>query len=83
MARAGRPRAGARVAVALSRCYLDTNFLYAHLRSKRGGTLGPVESWRAGVLEAMDGGGVIGALVIDELAYRLVLASSFRQRTAS
>ena len=74
MARACRfsPRASA--AIALSRCYLDTNFLYAHLRSKRGGTLGPVESWRAEVIDAMDEGGVISALVIDELAYRLVLA---------
>lgn len=58
----------------MSRCYLDTNFVYAHLRSKRGGALGPVETWRARVLEAMDEGGVISALVIDELAYRLVLA---------
>jgi predicted nucleic acid-binding protein len=58
----------------LSRCYLDTNFLYAHLRSKRGGTLGPVEAWRARVLDEMDGDGVISGLVIDELAYRLILA---------
>jgi predicted nucleic acid-binding protein len=59
----------------LSRCYLDTNFVYAHLRAKRGATLGPVESWRARVLsEIEDGSGVISALVLDELAYRLVLA---------
>jgi predicted nucleic acid-binding protein len=58
----------------LSRCYLDTNFVYAHLRSKRGGTLGPVETWRASVLSEMDGNGVISGLVIDELAYRLILA---------
>lgn len=59
----------------MSRCYLDTNFLYAHLRSKRGGALGPVEAWRARVLSEMDdGGGVISSLVFDELAYRLVLA---------
>lgn len=59
----------------MSRCYLDTNFLYAHLRSRRGRTLGPVEAWRARVLEEIDGGtGVISALVLDELAYRLVLA---------
>jgi predicted nucleic acid-binding protein len=58
----------------LSRCYLDTNFVYAHLRSKRGGTLGPVEAWRASVLNEMDGSGVISSLVIDELAYRLILA---------
>jgi len=59
----------------LSRCYLDTNFIYAHLRAKRGATLGPVETWRARVLgELDDGGGVISGLVLDELAYRLVLA---------
>jgi predicted nucleic acid-binding protein len=59
----------------LSRCYLDTNFIYAHLRAKRGATLGPVEAWRARVLSEMDdGGGVISALVLDELAYRLILA---------
>lgn len=57
----------------MSRCYLDTNFLYAHLRSKRGGVLGAVEEWRAQVLEEMEAG-VISALVLDELAYRLVLA---------
>ncbi len=58
----------------MSRCYLDTNFLYAHLRSKRGGALGPAEAWRARVLDELDDGGVISALVFDELAYRLVLA---------
>lgn len=66
---------GALVAVALSRCYLDTNFIYAHLRAKRGAALGPVELWRARVLSEMDdGNGVISALVLDELAYRLILA---------
>ena len=59
----------------MSRCYLDTNFLYAHLRAKRGATLGPVEAWRARALgEMQDGGGVVSGLVFDELAYRLVLA---------
>lgn len=59
----------------MSRCYLDTNFIYAHLRSKRGATLGPVETWRAQVLDEMGrGSGVISALVLDELAYRLALA---------
>lgn len=49
--------------------------VYAHLRSRRGGTLGPVETWRARVLsELNDGGGVISGLVLDELAHRLVLA---------
>jgi predicted nucleic acid-binding protein len=59
----------------LSRCYLDTNFLYAHLRSKRGGVLGAVEAWRARVLAELErGAGVISGLVLDELAYRLILA---------
>ena len=58
----------------MSRCYLDTNFVYAHLRSKRGGTLGPVEAWRTRVLNEMEGDGVISGLVVDELAYRLILA---------
>lgn len=59
----------------MSRCYLDTNFIYAHLRAKRGATLGPVEAWRARVLNEIDAeGGVISGLVLDELAYRLVLA---------
>lgn len=59
----------------MNRCYLDTNFIYAHLRSGRGRVLGPAEAWRAWVLSEMDdGGGVISALVLDELAYRLVLA---------
>lgn len=59
----------------MSRCYLDTNFIYAHLRAKRGATIGPVEAWRARVLSEMDNGnGVISGLVLDELAYRLVLA---------
>lgn len=58
----------------MSRCYLDTNFVYAHMRSRRGGTLGQVEAWRTRVLSEMDGDGVISALVIDELAYRLILA---------
>ena len=59
----------------MSRCYLDTNFIYAHLRAKPGATLGPVEAWRARVLSEMnDSGGIISGLVLDELAYRLVLA---------
>lgn len=45
------------------------------LNAKRGATLGPVEAWRARVLSEMDeGSGVLSALVLDELAYRLVLA---------
>jgi predicted nucleic acid-binding protein len=59
----------------LSRCYLDTNFIYAHLRSKRGDSLGAVATWRATVIDEIGRDtGVIGPLVLDELAYRLVLA---------
>jgi predicted nucleic acid-binding protein len=59
----------------LSRCYLDTNFLYVHLRSERSEAPGPLEDWRSRVLtEAAVDGGVISALVHDELAYRLILA---------
>jgi predicted nucleic acid-binding protein len=59
----------------LSRCYLDTNFLYVHLRSKRSETFPTLDDWRERVLaEVTVDGGVISALVFDELAYRLILA---------
>lgn len=59
----------------MSRCYLDTNFIYAHLRSGRDAASQQIESWRARVLEELEtGDGVISALVLDELAYRLTLA---------
>jgi predicted nucleic acid-binding protein len=86
----------------VSRCYLDTNFLYAHLRSPPteaeaqvadahstseqappaavprttgSSVTDSVASWRTRVLaEVTIDGGVIGALVFDELAYRLTLA---------
>ncbi len=59
----------------MSRCYLDTNFLYAHLRSKPASAPDPIEAWRGSVLaEVSSDGGVISALVLDELAYRLILA---------
>jgi predicted nucleic acid-binding protein len=59
----------------LSRCYLDTNFLYVHLRSSRAQTPKAIEQWQASVLvEVTVDGGVISALVLDELAYRLILA---------
>jgi predicted nucleic acid-binding protein len=59
----------------LSRCYLDTNFLYVHLRSPRSEAPPPLEDWRSRVLAhvARDGG-VLSALVHDELAHRLILA---------
>ncbi len=57
----------------MSRCYLDTNFLYAHLRSRAG--TDAVEVWRHAVsTQVATDGGVISALVLDELAYRLILA---------
>lgn len=59
----------------MSRCYLDTNFLYIHLRSKPLSAPDPIETWRRSVLaEVASDGGVISALVLDELAYRLILA---------
>jgi predicted nucleic acid-binding protein len=59
----------------VSRCYLDTNFLYTHLRSKPSSAPDPIETWRRSVLaELASDGGVISALVLDELAYRLILA---------
>ncbi len=59
----------------MSRCYLDTNFLYVHLRSERSKAPPPFEGWRTRVLtEVTADGGVISALVHDELAYRLILA---------
>ncbi len=59
----------------MSRCYLDTNFIYVHLRSGRDAAPQRIESWRAHVLaQLQDGDGVISALVLDELAYRLLLA---------
>jgi predicted nucleic acid-binding protein len=60
----------------VSRCYLDTNFLYSHLRSPRTEAEAQVVAgWRTRVLaEVTVDGGVISALVLDELAYRLVLA---------
>lgn len=56
-------------------CYLDTNFVYAHLRSTPADAPAPLSDWRRRVLEEVAAdGGVISALVLDELAYRLVLA---------
>ncbi|MGH2854569.1 MAG: type II toxin-antitoxin system VapC family toxin [Solirubrobacteraceae bacterium] len=59
----------------MSRCYLDTNFLYVHLRSRRSQQARPLDEWRSRVLAQVTiDGGVISALVHDELAYRLILA---------
>lgn len=59
----------------MSRCYLDTNFLYVHLRSRAATAPTSIEAWRDSVLDQVEtDGGVISALVLDELAYRLILA---------
>jgi predicted nucleic acid-binding protein len=59
----------------VSRCYLDTNFLYAHLRDPGDGAAAQLQEWRDRVVnEIADDSGVISALVIDEIAYRLLLA---------
>jgi predicted nucleic acid-binding protein len=59
----------------LSRCYLDTNFLYVHLRSPSEHSASVVQDWRERVLSEIEREtGVISALVLDELAYRLILA---------
>ena len=59
----------------MSRCYLDTHFIYVHLRAEYGAAPDRIESWRERVLAELDSdGGVISALVLDELAYRLILA---------
>ena len=58
----------------MTRCYLDTNFVYAHLRTP-GKADERIDGWRERVVAALDeGDGVMSALVVDELAYRLVLA---------
>ena len=59
----------------MSRCYLDANFLYTHLRAARAAAPRQVEDWRNRVLaELTVEGATISALVLDELAYRLILA---------
>lgn len=57
----------------MSRRYFDATFIYAHLRSQRSASPPALEAWRSRALSDMDAG-VISALVLDELAYRLVLA---------
>ena len=59
----------------MSRCYLDANFLYVHLRNPDNGSDSIADRWRERVMEEIaDGGAVISALVLDEIAYRLILA---------
>jgi predicted nucleic acid-binding protein len=59
----------------VSHCYLDTSYLYTHLRSRPSTAPDPIEDWRRAVqVEATNDGAVISALVLDELAHRLILA---------
>jgi len=56
----------------LTRCYIDTNFLYLHLRQRDNPA---VAGWRRQLeIELAGEAGVVSALVLDELAYRSVLA---------
>jgi predicted nucleic acid-binding protein len=58
----------------MSRCYIDTNFLYVHLHAGDPETLAWAGGWRGRLeQELADDAGVISGLVIDELAYRSVL----------
>jgi predicted nucleic acid-binding protein len=59
----------------VTRCYLDTNFLYAYSRRVGGQPDQRVEEWRRRVDQALgDDPGVISGLVVDELVYRSILA---------
>lgn len=59
----------------MSRCYLDANYLYAHLRQPRRSPDDRVARWRESVIsELADDVAVVSALVFDELLYRLILA---------
>ena len=56
----------------MTRCYVDTNFLYLHLRQRDDPA---VAAWRRRLETELAGeAGVVSALVLDELAYRSVLA---------
>lgn len=59
----------------MSRLYLDTIFLYLHLRQGIEDADPRVARWREHVwAELEDGTAVISPLVVDELAYRMLLA---------
>lgn len=58
----------------MTRCYLDTNFLFAYSRRSGNDPDARLDAWRRLVDEELgDDAGVISALVLDELAYRAVL----------
>jgi predicted nucleic acid-binding protein len=58
----------------VTRCYVDTNFLFAYSRRTSNNPDLRLDGWRRLVDEELgDDAGVISGLVIDELAYRAVL----------
>ena len=58
----------------MTRCYIDTNFLYAYSRRSSNDPNPRLDSWRRLVdHELGTDAGVISGLVLDELAYRSVL----------
>jgi predicted nucleic acid-binding protein len=59
----------------VTRCYIDTNFLFAYSRRISKDPDPRLDGWRRLVDQELgDDAGVISGLVIDELAYRAVLA---------
>ena len=58
----------------MTRCYVDTNFLFAYSRRTSNDPDPRLDGWRRLVDEELgDDPGVISGLVLDELAYRAVL----------
>jgi predicted nucleic acid-binding protein len=58
----------------VTRCYVDTNFLFAYSRRRSNDPDPRLDGWRRLVDETLrDDPGVISGLVLDELAYRAVL----------
>lgn len=59
----------------MTRCYIDTNFLFAYSRRASTDPDLRLDDWRKRVDEELGtDSGVISGLVLDELAYRAVLA---------
>jgi predicted nucleic acid-binding protein len=59
----------------VTRCYLDTNYLYSHLRQPSDSPDSRLRAWRRRVADELGtDAAVISALVLDELAYRTVIA---------
>lgn len=58
----------------MTRCYIDTNFLFAYSRRPSNDPDPRIDGWRRLVDDELgDDPGVISGLVVDELAYRAVL----------